>query len=81
MTASLSLHQRRRQPDPAELAGVVETAVDADFRSGVNAALMEGIESGKYFEIYDKWFGPKGELPYPMSAAVRQFMIYQVAPK
>jgi len=54
---------------------------DSDFRAVVNAALMEGIESGKYFEIYDKWFGPKGELPYPMSAAVRQFMIYQVAPK
>ena len=33
--------------------------------------LMEGIENGKYFELYDKWFGPKGELPYPMSAAVR----------
>jgi polar amino acid transport system substrate-binding protein len=54
---------------------------DADFRGVVNAGLMEGIESGKYFEIYDKWFGAKGELPYPMSAAVRSFMIYQVVPK
>jgi hypothetical protein len=42
---------------------------------------MEGIESGRFFEIYDKWFGPKSELPYPMSAAVRQFMTYQVVPK
>jgi polar amino acid transport system substrate-binding protein len=54
---------------------------EADFRNVVNNALMDGIESGKYFEIYDKWFGPKGELPYPMSPAVRQFMIYQVVPK
>jgi ABC-type amino acid transport/signal transduction systems, periplasmic component/domain len=54
---------------------------DSDFRAVVNAGLMEGIESGKYFEIYDKWFGAKGELPYPMSAAVRSFMIYQVVPK
>jgi len=54
---------------------------DSDFRGVVNSALMEGIESGKYFEIYDKWFGPKGELPYPMSAAVRTFMLYQVVPK
>src|SRR6266545_362555 len=54
---------------------------DSDFRGVVNSALMDGIESGKYFEIYDKWFGPKGELPYPMSAAVRQFMLYQVVPK
>jgi polar amino acid transport system substrate-binding protein len=54
---------------------------DSDFRGVVNAALMEGIENGKYFEIYDKWFGAKGELPYPMSAAVRTFMLYQVVPK
>ena len=54
---------------------------EADFRNVVNNALMDSIESGKFFEIYEKWFGPKGELPYPMSAAVRQFMIYQVVPK
>jgi ABC-type amino acid transport substrate-binding protein len=54
---------------------------ESDFRAAVNNGLMDGIESGKFFEIYDKWFGPKGELPYPMSAAVRQFMLYQVMPK
>ncbi len=54
---------------------------DADFRNAVNGGLMDGIESGKYFEIYDKWFGPKGELPYPMSAGVRTFMLYQAVPK
>ena len=54
---------------------------DADFRNMVNNGLMDGIESGKYFEIYDKWFGPKGELPYPMSAGVRTFMLYQAVPK
>ena len=54
---------------------------DGDFRNVVNGGLMDGIESGKYFEIYDKWFGPKGELPYPMSAGVRTFMLYQTVPK
>jgi polar amino acid transport system substrate-binding protein len=54
---------------------------EADFRNLVNSALMEGIESGKYFEIYDRWFGAKGELPYPMSPAVRSFMLYQAVPK
>ena len=44
---------------------------DADFRSVVNGGLMDGI----------KWFGPKGELPYPMSAGVRTFMLYQAVPK
>ncbi|OGK80523.1 MAG: hypothetical protein A2X52_20115 [Candidatus Rokubacteria bacterium GWC2_70_16] len=54
---------------------------DADFRAVVNNGLMEGIESGKFFELYDKWFGPRGELPYPMTAAVRSFILYQVVPK
>jgi ABC-type amino acid transport substrate-binding protein len=54
---------------------------DADFRNVVNNGLMEGIESGKFFDIYNKWFGPKGELPYPMSPQVRSFMLLQVVPK
>jgi ABC-type amino acid transport substrate-binding protein len=54
---------------------------DADFRNVVNAGLMDGIESGKFFEIYDRWFGAKGELPYPMSPQVRSFMLLQVVPK
>jgi ABC-type amino acid transport substrate-binding protein len=54
---------------------------DDDFRNVVNNALMDGIDSGKFFQIYDRWFGPKGELPYPMSPGVRQFMIYQAVPK
>jgi ABC-type amino acid transport substrate-binding protein len=54
---------------------------DQDFRNVVNGGLMEGVETGKFFEIYDKWFGPKGELPYPMSPQVRSFMLLQVVPK
>ncbi|MGH6690486.1 MAG: transporter substrate-binding domain-containing protein, partial [Gammaproteobacteria bacterium] len=33
---------------------------DSDFRAAVNNGLMEAIESGKYFELYEKWFGPRG---------------------
>ena len=54
---------------------------DSDFRNVVNNGLMDGIESGKFFEIYDRWFGAKGELPYPMSPQVRSFMLLQVMPK
>jgi polar amino acid transport system substrate-binding protein len=54
---------------------------DADFRNAVNAALMDGIESGRFFEIYEKWFGAKSEVPYPMNAQVRSFMLMQVVPK
>jgi ABC-type amino acid transport substrate-binding protein len=54
---------------------------DADFRNAVNNGLMDGIDSGKFFEIYDKWFGPKSELPYPMTPEIKKFMVYQAVPK
>ena len=37
-----------------------------------------GFESGKYFDIYEKWFGPKGELPYPMSPQVKAYLMKQI---
>jgi len=54
---------------------------DSDFRAVVNNGLMEGIDSGKFFEIYEKWFGPNSELPYPMDSQIKKFMIYQSVPK
>ncbi len=54
---------------------------DADFRNVVNNGLMEGIDSGKFFQIYEKWFGLNSELPYLMDSQVRKFMIYQSVPK
>ncbi len=54
---------------------------DADFRGVVNTALMEAIEGGEYFRIYEKWFGPKSDVPYPMSQDVKAFLLYQVVPK
>jgi len=54
---------------------------DSDFRQVVNVALMEAIESGQYFRIYDKWFGPKGEVPYPLAPDTKRFLELQVVPK
>ena len=54
---------------------------DSDFRQVVNVGLMEAIESGKYFELYDKWFGPKGEVPYPLTPETKRFLQMQVVPK
>lgn len=54
---------------------------ESDFRHLVNVGLMEAIESGKYFELYDKWFGPKGEVPYPLSPENRRFLQLQVVPR
>ncbi|MCI0410376.1 MAG: transporter substrate-binding domain-containing protein, partial [Acidobacteria bacterium] len=54
---------------------------DSDFRAVVNKTLMEAIEGGEYFKLYDKWFGPKGEVPYSMSDKIRSFLMMQVVPK
>src|SRR5438093_11077202 len=54
---------------------------DAKFKAAVDAGLKNGFESGKYFELYDKWFGPKSETPYPLTAENKRFLIMQVVPK
>jgi len=47
----------------------------------VDGALMAAIESGEYQKLYDKWFGPRGEVPYPLSESARIFMQLQVVPR
>jgi ABC-type amino acid transport substrate-binding protein len=54
---------------------------DSDFRQVVNVGLMDAIASGLYFQIYEKWFGSKGEVPYPLSAETKRFLQMQVVPK
>ncbi len=83
---------KAKAPNPAEWRvvgdfysyepfGMAMRKNDSDFRAVVNNALMEAIEGGEYFKLYDKWFGPKGELPYPMTDDVKSFMMNQVVPK
>jgi hypothetical protein len=47
---------------------------EPDFRNLVNSALADAIESGKYFELYEKYFGAKGEVPYPMSGEIKRLL-------
>jgi len=54
---------------------------DSDFRQVVNVGLMDAVSSGLYFQLYDKWFGVKGEVPYPLSAETNRFLEMQVVPK
>jgi ABC-type amino acid transport substrate-binding protein len=54
---------------------------DSDFRQMVNIGLMDAISSGLYFQLYDKWFGSKGEVPYPLSPETKRFLEMQVVPK
>jgi polar amino acid transport system substrate-binding protein/glutamate/aspartate transport system substrate-binding protein len=62
----------------AEPYGMAMRKGDPKFKQVVDDALKQGFESGKYFEIYDKWFGPKGELPYPMTPQVRAYLMKQI---
>ena len=54
---------------------------DSNFRHLVDATLMEAVESGAYQKLYDRWFGPRGDLPYPLSETARIFMQMQVVPR
>ena len=54
---------------------------DSKWRDFVNHTFMELIDNGKYFELYDKWFGERGVVPYPMSEKVRNYMIMQSMPE
>jgi len=54
---------------------------EADFRLVVDSALMDAIEGGEYLKIYDKWFGPKSDVPYPLSPELKSLLKLQVIPK
>jgi len=51
---------------------------DTKFKAAVDAGLKNGFESGKYAEIYEKWFGPKGDVPYPMTPQVKTYLMKQI---
>jgi polar amino acid transport system substrate-binding protein len=54
---------------------------DSRWRDFVNHTFMELIDSGKYLALYDKWFGERGVVPYPMPDQVRNFMMMQSMPE
>jgi len=83
---------KAKAPNPAEWVivgefysyepyGMALRKGDADFRNVVDFALMGAIESGEYFKLYEKWFGPKGEVPYALTPEARALLELQVIPK
>jgi ABC-type amino acid transport substrate-binding protein len=61
--------------------GMATRKNDSEFRQVVNVGLMDAIASGKYFELYEKWFGPKSDVPYPLAPETKRFLEMQVVPK
>ncbi len=54
---------------------------DSKWRDFVNHTLMDLIDGGTYFKLYDKWFGEKGVIHYPMPNVIKLYMLFQVMPK
>ena len=83
---------RAKAPKPDEWAvvgdffsyepyGMAMRKNDSDFRQVVNVGLMDAISTGVYFDLYEKWFGLKGEVPYPITPENKRFLQMQVVPK
>jgi len=51
---------------------------DTSFREVVDGGLRTLFESGRYFELYEKWFGPGSESPFPMTPEARKFLLGQI---
>jgi polar amino acid transport system substrate-binding protein len=54
---------------------------DSRWRDLVNNTFMELIEEGTYFELYEKWFGEKGVVPYKLSDEAKFLTLMQVMPR
>ncbi len=52
----------------------------SDFRDFVNNTIIWSIHNGKFFELYEKWMGPDGVVPIPMSEAYKQYLQMMVYP-
>jgi ABC-type amino acid transport substrate-binding protein len=53
---------------------------NSDFRDFVNNTILWAIKTGKFYELYEKWMGPKGQTPIPMSQAYKDYLQLIVYP-
>ncbi len=53
---------------------------DSQFRDFVNNTIVWSIKTEKFFELYDKWMGPDGELPMTMSEDYKTYLEMSVYP-
>ena len=54
--------------------GIILPENQGEWRDFVNATLVKIIKNGRFEEIYEKWFGPDGEVPLPMSAEYKTLL-------
>ena len=53
---------------------------NSDFRDFVNDSIRWAVKTGKFFEFYDKWMGPKGMTPMPMTDWYKTYLKMLVYP-
>jgi len=53
---------------------------DSQFRDFVNKTIVWTIKTEKFYELYDKWMGPDGELPMTMSKDYKTYLEMSVFP-
>lgn len=54
--------------------GFIVPSNDSKWRDFVNAFLVRLIKSGEFYKLYDKWMGPKGVVPMPMSEDYKTYL-------
>jgi ABC-type amino acid transport substrate-binding protein len=60
--------------------GYIVRENDSEFRDFVNDTILWAIKTGKFFELYEKWMGPKGPVPIKMSQAYKDYLQMIVYP-
>ncbi|MGQ9693106.1 MAG: ABC transporter substrate-binding protein [Thermodesulfobacteriota bacterium] len=53
---------------------------DSKFKDFINIEIIKMIKDGRFYQIYDKWLGPKGVVPYPMSDEFKILLKLQAWP-
>ncbi len=83
--ASILYGQRQKDPKPHdwnvvgqfltyEPYGFIVPSNDSKWRDFVNASLIRLIKSGEFYTIYDRWMGPSGVVPMPMTEEYKMFL-------
>lgn len=47
---------------------------DSKWRDFVNACFINMVKDGRFYDIYEKWFGPEGVVVYPMSPEYKNML-------
>ncbi len=82
---------RAKAPNPAEYEVIGEMITydpyafivrenDSKFRDFINIQIIKTIKDGRFAKMYEKWFGPNGTVPYPMSEEFKTLLKLQAWP-